>query len=102
MVEVVTISMDRTLKDLLDHHCSLNQCGRSETVRRAILRYISPEEKEAAPASEETETDPSSEARVEDSGEPIVKPHEEAAAPKEPVELRDLTEDIKSILRNNP
>ncbi len=99
---MVTISMDRTMKDLLDRHCNLNQCGRSETVRRAIMRYISPEEREAAPVSEETETDPSSEARVEDSGEPIVKPHEEAAAHKEPVELRDLTEDIKRILRENP
>ncbi len=66
------------------------------------MRYISPEEREAAPASEEEKTDPSSEARVEDSGEPRVEPHEEAAAPKEPVELRDLTEDIKRILRANP
>ena len=95
MVEVVTISMDRTLKDLLDRHCSLNQCGRSEIVRRAILRYISPEEMETAPASEEAKTPPTVLSPVESVEETKTEPPE----PEPPkMDAEEIAERVKQIL----
>jgi len=98
MVEVVTISMDRTLKDLLDRHCSLNQCGRSEIVRRAIMRYISPEEMETAPASEETKTPPAVMSPVESLEEIKTEPPE-PETPK--MEAEEVAERVRKILKGD-
>jgi len=88
MVEVVTISMDRTLKDLLDRHCSLYQCGRSEIVRRAIMRYLSPEEMEGSPSEEPIAKD-LVEVEVSETPEP------------EPVkiEAEEVSEKVRKILK---
>ena len=96
MVEVVTISMDRTLKDLLDRHCSLNQCGRSEIVRRAIMRYISPEEIETAPVSEETKTPPEVLSPVESLAETKTGPSEKPETSE--IEAEEVSERVKQIL----
>ena len=95
MVEVVTISMDRTMKDLLDRHCSLNQCGRSEIVRRAIMRYISPEEMEPAPASEETKTPQAVMSPVESLEETIIA---DAPEPEPSMEAEEVSEKVRKIL----
>ena len=98
MVEVVTISMDRTLKDLLDRHCSLNQCGRSELVRRAIMRYISPEEMETAPASEEKKTPPAVLSPVESLEETKTETPETEPAK---VDAEEISESVRKILAGN-
>ena len=96
MVEVVTISMDRTLKDLLDRHCSLNQCGRSEIVRRAILRYISPDEMETAPVLEETKTPPAVLSPVESLEETKTEPSEKPETSE--IDAEEIAERVKQIL----
>ena len=96
MVEVVTISMDRTLKDLLDRHCNLNQCGRSEIVRRAIMRYISPEEMETAPVSEETTTPPAVLSPVESLEETKTEPSEKPETSE--IEAEEVAERVRKIL----
>jgi len=96
MVEVVTISMDRTLKDLLDRHCSLNQCGRSEIVRRAILHYISPEEMETAPVSEEKKTPPAVLSPVESVEETKTEPSEKPETSE--IEAEEVAERVRKFL----
>lgn len=40
MPDVITISLDRTLRDRLDEYCTLADCNRSEVARRALIFWM--------------------------------------------------------------
>lgn len=86
MVEIFTVSMDRTLKDLLDNYCERHRCGRSEIIRRALIQHISSDKLEVT-TSEKTEQPRKTE---------TPKPPEKTSKPL------DVAEKVKKIIERKP